>query len=104
MKRALITGLTGQDGSYLAELLLETLLQVESAEAHQERHQTGTEARRRRRRHRRQPVSRHSNSIQSLEETNQSHLHIWFLHTCPSLFASLNRLSSNELTNELMSN
>ena len=28
MKRALITGITGQDGSYLAELLLETGYEV----------------------------------------------------------------------------
>ena len=79
MKRALITGITGQDGSYLAELLLE-----KGYEVHGLVRRVALEDARHR-------LSR------ILPIRHQLHLHAASLESFPSLYSAVNQIQPDEL-------
>ena len=79
MKRALITGITGQDGSYLAELLLE-----KGYEVHGLVRRVALEDARHR-------LSR------ILPIRGQLHLHAASLESFPSLYSAMNQIQTDEL-------
>lgn len=79
MKRALITGITGQDGSYLAELLL-----AKGYEVHGLVRRVALEDARHR-------LSR------ILHIRDQLHLHAASLESFPSLYSAVNRIQPDEL-------